>query len=107
GRPPAESAVAGPVRGREGRHPDPHAAFGDASRTFGIRVNALAPETILTEKNKQWISEPMQQQLIEAHPIRRLGTPEDVAQAALFLASEEASWITGVILDVTGGAVMV
>lgn len=74
---------------------------------FGIRVNAIAPETILTEKNKQWISEPMQQQLIEAHPIRRLGTPEDVAQAALFLASEEASWITGVILDVTGGAVMV
>src|SRR5438093_13758084 len=74
---------------------------------FGIRVNAIAPETILTAKNKQWISEPMQQQLIEVHPIRRLGTPEDVAKAALFLASEEASWITGVILDVTGGAVMV
>ena len=74
---------------------------------FGIRVNAIAPETILTAKNKQWISEPIQQQLIEVHPIRRLGTPEDVAKAALFLASEEASWITGVILDVTGGAVMV
>ena len=70
-------------------------------------MNAIAPETILTAKNKQWISEPMQQQLIEVHPIRRLGTPEDVAKAALFLASEEASWITGVILDVTGGAVMV
>jgi 3-oxoacyl-[acyl-carrier protein] reductase len=40
------------------------------------------------------------------HPIRRLGTPEDVARAALFLASEEAAWITGVILDVAGGAVM-
>lgn len=74
---------------------------------FGIRVNAIAPETILTEKNRQWISEAMQQELIESHPIRRLGTPEDVARAALFLASEEAGWITGVVLDVTGGAVMV
>ena len=45
--------------------------------------------------------------LVETHPIRRLGTPEDVAQAALFLASEESSWITGVVLDVAGGAVMV
>jgi 3-oxoacyl-[acyl-carrier protein] reductase len=74
---------------------------------FGIRVNCLAPETILTEKNQQWISADMQRTLIEAHPIRRLGTPEDVARAALFLASEEAAWITGTILDVTGGAVMV
>lgn len=74
---------------------------------FGIRVNAIAPETILTEKNRQWISEATQRELIESHPIRRLGTPEDVARAALFLASEEAGWITGVVLDVTGGAVMV
>lgn len=44
--------------------------------------------------------------LIEMHPLKRLGAPEDVAQAALCLASEEASWITGVIRDVTGGAVM-
>jgi 3-oxoacyl-[acyl-carrier protein] reductase len=74
---------------------------------FGIRVNCLAPETILTERNRQWISEETQRALIEAHPIRRLGTPDDVARAALFLASGEAAWITGVVLDVTGGAVMV
>jgi len=74
---------------------------------FGIRVNCIAPETILTEKNKQWISAEVQRTLVEAHPIRRLGTPENVARAALFLASEDAGWITGVVLDVTGGAVMV
>src|SRR5919204_408149 len=74
---------------------------------FGVRVNCIAPETILTEKNQQWISTDMPRTLIETHPIRRLGTPEDVAKAALFLASEEAAWITGTILDVTGGAVMV
>jgi 3-oxoacyl-[acyl-carrier protein] reductase len=74
---------------------------------FGIRVNCIAPETILTERNRQWISEAVQRELIEIHPVRRLGTPEDVARAALFLASEEAGWITGIVLDVTGGAVMV
>ena len=41
-----------------------------------------------------------------AHPIRRLGTPDDVARAALFLAGEDAAWITGVVLDVAGGAVL-
>jgi len=74
---------------------------------YGIRANCIAPETILTERNKQRIPEAQQQALIEAHPIRRLGTPEDVARAALFLASEEAPWITGIVLDVAGGAVMV
>lgn len=74
---------------------------------YGIRVNCIAPETILTERNKQRIPEAQQQALIDAHPIRRLGTPEDVADAALFLGSDESAWITGIILDVAGGAVMV
>lgn len=72
-----------------------------------IRVNCIAPETILTEDNEQRIPDEQKAALIEAHPIKRLGTPEDIARAALFLASENAGWITGVVLDVAGGAVMV
>ena len=73
---------------------------------FGIQVNGIAPETILTERNQQRIPQEQIQPLIEQHPIRRLGTPEDVARAALFLASEASAWITGSIMDVAGGAVM-
>jgi 3-oxoacyl-[acyl-carrier protein] reductase len=73
---------------------------------YGIRVNCIAPETILTERNLERIPEPQRRALIEQHPVRRLGTPEDVAAAALFLASEESGWTTGVILDIAGGAVM-
>jgi len=71
------------------------------------RVVCIAPETILTARNKQRIPEAQQAELAATHPIRRLGTPEDVANAALFLASDDASWITGIVLDVAGGATMV
>jgi 3-oxoacyl-[acyl-carrier protein] reductase len=74
---------------------------------YGIRVNCLAPETILTERNQQQIPEAVQAQLRQIHPIQRLGTPDDVAQAALFLASDHSSWISGITLDVAGGAVLV
>lgn len=73
---------------------------------FGIRVNCVAPETILTEKNERQIPDAVKATLVETHPIRRLGTPEDVAQAALFLCSEQSGWITGVVLDVAGGSVL-
>ena len=73
---------------------------------FGIRVNCIAPETIITERTGALIPEAQKQSLIEAHPIRRLGTPDDVARVALFLASDDAAWITGQIIDVAGGAVM-
>ena len=74
---------------------------------YGIRANCIAPETILTERNKRQIPEAQQEALVGMHPLRRLGTPGDVARAALYLASDDAAWITGIILDVAGGAVMV
>jgi 3-oxoacyl-[acyl-carrier protein] reductase len=72
----------------------------------GIRVNCLAPETILTDRNSRQIPADVQAKLAGEHPIQRLGTPEDVAEAALFFASETSSWTTGVVLDVAGGSVL-
>jgi 3-oxoacyl-[acyl-carrier protein] reductase len=71
---------------------------------YNIRVNCIAPETILTERNQQRIPDAQKARLIESHPIQRLGTPDDVARAALFLASDDAGWITGIVLDVAGGS---
>ncbi len=72
----------------------------------GIRVNCLAPETIMTENNQARIPADLQVKLAQWHPLRRLGTPEDVAAAAVYLASDGASWVTGQVIDVAGGAVM-
>jgi 3-oxoacyl-[acyl-carrier protein] reductase len=74
---------------------------------YNVRVNCIAPETILTDRNRERIPDAQKPALVDAHPIKRLGTPEDVARAALFLASDAAGWITGIVLDVAGGAVMV
>jgi 3-oxoacyl-[acyl-carrier protein] reductase len=72
---------------------------------YGINVNAVAPHAIETEMSAQW-SEEKRKSIIEAIPLKRLGTPEDVAQAVLFLASDNATFITGEILDVNGGFFM-
>jgi 3-oxoacyl-[acyl-carrier protein] reductase len=72
---------------------------------YGINVNAISPHAIETEMSAQW-SEERRKEIIASIPLGRLGKPEDVAAAVLFLASEEASFITGEILDVNGGALM-
>jgi 3-oxoacyl-[acyl-carrier protein] reductase len=72
----------------------------------GVRVNCIAPSTILTERLERVIPPDRRQQMTRMHPLRRLGVPEDVANAVLFLASDSAAWITGITLDVAGGQVM-
>ena len=73
----------------------------------GVRVNCLAPSSVLTERVKRLMPEETQRQVAAMHPLGRMGTPEDVALATLFLASESSSWITGVTLDVAGGQIMI
>ena len=70
--------------------------------TRGIRVNAVAPGTISTEAVSR-LSEGYIAGVKAMHPMARLGTPDEVARAILFLASDEASFITGVVLPVDGG----
>lgn len=68
----------------------------------GVRVNAVAPGTIATEAVEE-LPEDYVAPMREAHPIGRLGEPSEVASAILFLASDEASFVTGAILPVDGG----
>jgi len=76
---------------------------------FGINVNAVAPGFLRTSPDyeRQWNSygEDGQQAMLDHIPLRRIGLPEDISNAVLFLASPFASWITGQTLSVSGGPV--
>jgi NAD(P)-dependent dehydrogenase (short-subunit alcohol dehydrogenase family) len=82
-----------------------HLAIEWANR--GIRVNAVAPGTINTERVQQLVDEPGGLEYLVVmkaqHPAGRIGEPIEVAHAILFLASDDASFITGVVLPVDGG----
>ena len=71
---------------------------------YGIRVNALAPGFIETALTERVLRNPMiNKALIDQTPLRRFGSPEDVANVALFLASDEAHFVTGAEIAVDGG----
>ncbi len=74
---------------------------------FGITVNNVAPGFVLSNPTteRQWESygPEGQRALVEGIALRRLGTPADIAHAVLFLASDQAGWITGAVLPVDGG----
>lgn len=69
-----------------------------------IRVNCVCPGFVRTPMAKALLQDPIKEKrLVDTHPLGRLGTPEDVANAVLFLASDLSSWITGHALVVDGG----
>jgi 3-oxoacyl-[acyl-carrier protein] reductase len=71
----------------------------------GITVNAIAPGYILTEMTEH-LSDEAKEAFMSTIPLKRPGTPEDVAAVAVFLASREASYLTGQVISVDGGMVM-
>lgn len=72
----------------------------------GVRINAIAPGSVRTERTAAQIPPEAMEKMIAAQPLGRLGTPEDVAAAMLYLLDEGSAWITGATLDVNGGQLM-
>jgi NAD(P)-dependent dehydrogenase (short-subunit alcohol dehydrogenase family) len=71
---------------------------------FAVRVNALAPGFVETALTQRALRNPgIQRALLESTPLRRFGLPEEIAKAALFFASDDASYVTGAELAVDGG----
>lgn len=71
-----------------------------------VRVNCIAPATTLSERVVANLSPERLAEIAALAPLGRVGSPEDSANAAVFLASDASAWLTGVTLDVTGGRVM-
>ncbi|QHE67499.1 SDR family oxidoreductase [Rhodococcus sp. WAY2] len=72
---------------------------------MNIRVNAIAPGPIDTEATRTVTPGNMVADMVKTLPLKRMGTPEDLVGACLFLLSDEASWITGQIFNVDGGQI--
>ncbi len=69
----------------------------------GVRVNVVAPGLTITDMAREFLDAAAIEQTAQRTPLRRAGTPEDVAEAVLFLASDNAAWITGQVVQSSGG----
>ncbi|MFC6886692.1 MULTISPECIES: SDR family NAD(P)-dependent oxidoreductase [Actinomadura] len=72
----------------------------------GVRVNCVAPAAIRTERTARLMPPDMRDAVAAMHPLGRIGETSDVADAALFLASDRSAWLTGLTIDVAGGRIM-
>jgi 3-oxoacyl-[acyl-carrier protein] reductase len=72
----------------------------------GVRVNCLAPAAVENDRMRKYMTDEARRELGASFPLQRMGQPADVAGAALFLASDASSWITGITLDLAGGSYM-
>jgi len=68
-----------------------------------VRVNGIAPGSILTDSLRSLLDDNQLQQMCDLTPMKRLGEPEDIALAAVYLASPAANWVTGKVMEVDGG----
>jgi 3-oxoacyl-[acyl-carrier protein] reductase len=73
---------------------------------MGIRVNAIAPGPTDTEATRSIVPEPILKHILAQMPLSRVGTPEDLVGACLFLLSDASAWITGQVINVDGGQIM-
>lgn len=104
------------LQGMKGRNPEVFAAAKGGilgftkclARSYApeVRVNELAPGWIETAFAQEGMTEDAYKAVLESTPMRRFGRPEDVAGAALYLASDEASFVTGQTIRINGGQVL-
>ncbi|WP_121062496.1 SDR family NAD(P)-dependent oxidoreductase [Chachezhania antarctica] len=107
------------ITSRSGSHPNPMTGQYGAAKAgvenltmtmavewghMGIRVNAVAPGVVVTEETSAVLSGDRAQKQIDSVPMGRLGQPHDIASACVYLASDEAEWVSGITIPVNGGS---